>query len=108
MRAAEIVEGALRQHAQCAAAAQHRLRDGIDGAVATRRDHYAAFGAGRVDGLADPVGQAVQARDFEQPIRPAVRRASARDRLAQGLRIAAPRMDVEDDEERGLRVRVAG
>ena len=46
MVATEIVEGALRQHTEGAAAAQHRLRHRVDGAVAAGHHHDAGGLAG--------------------------------------------------------------
>ncbi|MDT4857075.1 hypothetical protein FQZ97_914870 [compost metagenome] len=100
--AAEIVEGALRQHAEGAAAAQRGLGHGVDGAVAARGHHHAAHGPGTFDRLARQRLHTAGAVHEEHAVPAAVCGKGVIDDLA-GLRSAlAAGAGVEHDEERSV------
>ena len=103
MGAAEIVEGALRQHAKGQPAAERGLRHGVDGAVAARGHHHAADCAGPLHRLARERlhrGALIHKKDA---VLAAGRGAAFLDDPAGlgGVRVA--RAGVENDEQGGIR-----
>ena len=102
MGAAEIVERALRQHAECAATAERGLGHGVDGAVAASRHDDAVRPLRQTHRLARQIADALWVGDDHHVRRAAGRRAGGVDCRARLGRVAVTRAHVEDDEERRL------
>ena len=100
VRAAEVVEGALRQHAEGAAAAQHGLRHGVQRAVAAGGDDHAACRLGALHRIARDDRQAPRVVHLQQMQLAPGRGAGLFDRQALAFGIAGARAEIEDDEQR--------
>ena len=79
VRTAEVVEGALRQHAECATAVQRGLCHGVDGAIAARGHHHPVERAGAFDCLECASSQPARGVDLQDVEVPARRGAASFD-----------------------------
>ena len=100
VRAAEVIEGALRQHAEREAAAKHGLRDGVDRAVAAGRDDDAGVGLCCGDGGLRDFRQARRIVGAMKSMRAPGFTQHIRDHGLRRVGILVPRAGVDDDVQR--------